>query len=149
MQKVLIFAFLAVVGGGCAAFGTPSLEPCNAEKRAAQADKIKMLDVAIKDSIVRSFKQKNRIMEVGLSQQECHFGLHMRMQPITSEKYGRLQAETFIRQVKKHAPGETPPMPKWVGKGLYDFVVTVQKDTIKGWIKGSKLYDKHRILWSR
>ena len=149
MQQAIVFAFLAAIWAGCTAFGTPSLEPCDTKKRAAQAGKIEALNAAVRDSVVRSFKQKNRIMEVGLSQQECHFNLSMRVEPITSEEYGRLQAETFIRQVKKHAPGETPPMPKWTGKGLYDFVITVHKDTIKGWIKGSKLYDEHRILWSR
>lgn len=149
MQRAIVFAFLIALGTGCAACGTPEPESCDVEGRAAQADEIDTLSASIRDSIARSLEQKDRVMEVDLSQQECHFKLSMRLEPITSEAYGRLQAETFIRQVKKNAPGETPPLEDVVGEGLYDYVVTVRRDTIKEWIKGSKLYDEQRILWSK
>lgn len=145
----LVWIGLLLLPGGCAAFSAPEPEPCDKQERQAAAAKIAPLSPAQRQQIQRAFEKKNRIQRANVVQQECHFILDLAVDTFTDERYGRIQADSLIRAVKAKAPNETPPLSQVAGTGLYDYVVTVQRDTVEMWIKGIKRYSDPHVMWTR
>lgn len=142
-------AALAAVLGGCY-----ELEPaaCDTEERAAQRRLVGDLDTAVRDSIAQVFKEKNRVERVFLEQAGCHFRATVYLDDFASRAYARAQAEAFVRVLKEEAPAETRPLETGIGTGLYDYVVTVHRNTDddnrRPLVRAVKHYDLDRLVWN-
>lgn len=158
---LLSLLFGTVLLAGC---GDLKPTPCTDAARAGHAALIQPLPDSVRLRIVQSFEQQDRIQRLDLTQADCHLRATVYVDSLATENYAIAQVEALVRELKKSAPGETKPLSTEPGEGIYDYLVTVRRDSasakagngsssgsLKGksqpMLKSAKLYSESRVLW--
>ena len=73
--------------------------------------------------LVRNYiESKSFVRDTAVFQEGCKLSLAIIMDYAVNKEYAKEIGETFLRQIKSHAPGETPPG-KQIGKGIFEYLV--------------------------
>lgn len=128
MSRLFMLLLMALLVAGCGASEPPP-----------------QVSQSTKDLAVQSIKKQPEVLDAAIMQDGKRISLAIIVRVGTSQERARELGEDFVRQVKTFANDDMPG--KTVGKGKYDYLVTVALPDKKEVASGAKVASAEKITW--